>query len=281
MHDVKSQSAMEYLMSYGWAVLVIAVVLAGIYSLGLFNSLSLAPRAPPGACQVSRPYGPGTSYYIATAGECSGQLPQYVAEFDGASSYIAVNSVQLNIQNKITVSLWMYLFKVRASDPFQQGAPPSSCSGYMIYSAPTISEAGQQCGPAVNGPILAVGKWYNVVGTYDGSTMRMYINGALYGSTSASVSFTTGNTIYMGEGHDGYLNGYISNVQVYGNALTANQIQYAYTTGIGGAPVVLSSLVGWWPLNGNTYDYSGDGLNATSSANVIYTSQWTNGYTIT
>jgi len=34
----RSQSAMEYLMTYGWAVLIIGVVLAALVSLGAFNS---------------------------------------------------------------------------------------------------------------------------------------------------------------------------------------------------------------------------------------------------
>ncbi len=34
----KAQSAMEYLMTYGWAILIIAVVLASLFSLGVFNS---------------------------------------------------------------------------------------------------------------------------------------------------------------------------------------------------------------------------------------------------
>ncbi len=36
-HVGKSQSAMEYLMTYGWAILIIAVVLGALYSLGIFN----------------------------------------------------------------------------------------------------------------------------------------------------------------------------------------------------------------------------------------------------
>jgi hypothetical protein len=39
---VKSQSAMEYLMTYGWAILIIAVVLGALFALGVFNSTSLA-----------------------------------------------------------------------------------------------------------------------------------------------------------------------------------------------------------------------------------------------
>ena len=33
----KSQSAMEYLMTYGWAILIVAVVLAALYQLGFFS----------------------------------------------------------------------------------------------------------------------------------------------------------------------------------------------------------------------------------------------------
>ena len=33
----KAQSAMEYLMTYGWAILIIGVVLAAMFQMGLFN----------------------------------------------------------------------------------------------------------------------------------------------------------------------------------------------------------------------------------------------------
>ncbi len=34
----KLQSAMEYLMTYGWAILILAIVLAALYGLGVFNA---------------------------------------------------------------------------------------------------------------------------------------------------------------------------------------------------------------------------------------------------
>jgi hypothetical protein len=37
MLTFRAQSAMEYLMTYGWAILIIAVVLGALYSLGIFN----------------------------------------------------------------------------------------------------------------------------------------------------------------------------------------------------------------------------------------------------
>ncbi len=41
----KAQSAMEYLMTYGWAILIIAVVLAALFELGVFNGSNLSPQA--------------------------------------------------------------------------------------------------------------------------------------------------------------------------------------------------------------------------------------------
>ncbi len=50
----KIQSAMEYLMTYGWAILIIAVVLVILFSLGITNPLFFAPKAIAGSCQVVR-----------------------------------------------------------------------------------------------------------------------------------------------------------------------------------------------------------------------------------
>ncbi len=36
----KAQSAMEYLMTYGWAILIISIVLAALFALGVFSSSS-------------------------------------------------------------------------------------------------------------------------------------------------------------------------------------------------------------------------------------------------
>ena len=48
----KSQSAMEYLMTYGWAILIVAVVLGALYSLGIFNGANFLG----GTCVASPGY---------------------------------------------------------------------------------------------------------------------------------------------------------------------------------------------------------------------------------
>ncbi len=44
-HRFKAQSAMEYLMTYGWAIIIIAVVLGALFSLGVFSGNAFLPTA--------------------------------------------------------------------------------------------------------------------------------------------------------------------------------------------------------------------------------------------
>jgi len=73
------------------------------------------------------------------------------------------------------------------------------------------------------------------------------------------------------------MNGSISNVQIYNASLSQAEIAALYDEGIGGAPIDLQNLVGWWPLNGNANDYSGNDNNGVPSG-VTYTSNWYSGY---
>ena len=41
----KAQTAMEYLMTYGWAILIVIVVIAALYAMGVFT-----PQAAGGSC---------------------------------------------------------------------------------------------------------------------------------------------------------------------------------------------------------------------------------------
>jgi hypothetical protein len=49
---IKSQAAMEYLMTYGWAILIIALVLGVLYSLGILSPETFKPQI----CSLSAPF---------------------------------------------------------------------------------------------------------------------------------------------------------------------------------------------------------------------------------
>ncbi|MCL5680348.1 MAG: hypothetical protein M1465_03355 [Candidatus Marsarchaeota archaeon] len=91
MENKKAQSAMEYLMTYGWAILIIAIVLAALYSLGVFNPQFFAPKASSGACSVSRPDGPRTTNFISISGVCNGELPKFVSYSTGSRLSLITN----------------------------------------------------------------------------------------------------------------------------------------------------------------------------------------------
>jgi len=50
MINKKAQSAMEYLMTYGWAILVVLIALGALFYLGVFN-----PKTP-NACTITAPF---------------------------------------------------------------------------------------------------------------------------------------------------------------------------------------------------------------------------------
>jgi len=283
--SAKAQSAMEYLMTYGWAILIISVVLAALFQLGVFNPMTFAPKAPPGACQVFRPNGPGTTSFINLEGICSGELPQYVAQFSGSSvqSKITVPTpAQLPIgSSPRTITAWV--------DPSGGNFGAQRVVVYGIFT--TANTMGLLIRPAVNvyfwgwddwqSPLTVTNNTWNFIAvTYIGGTsVAAYSNGQ-YATGSISSPLTTPLTnLYIGCDNSGvYYKGLIANVQIYNTSLSANDLQALYQEGIGGAPIDLQHLVGWWPLNGNANDYSGNGNNGQIN-NVTFVSNWYSGYT--
>jgi hypothetical protein len=75
---------------------------------------------------------------------------------------------------------------------------------------------------------LAANVWTHVAGTYDGSVVRLFVNGVQVASTTVSgpISTSTGPLRIGGNSLWGeYFQGVIDNVRIYNRALTAAQIQ--------------------------------------------------------
>jgi hypothetical protein len=84
---------------------------------------------------------------------------------------------------------------------------------------------------------LPLNVWTHLAATYDGATVRLYVNGSAAGSAATSGSIVTstlplrigGNAVW-GE----YFHGLIDEVRIYNRALSAAEIQADMTTPIGG-----------------------------------------------
>ncbi|MBU6232208.1 hypothetical protein KGP36_06195, partial [Patescibacteria group bacterium] len=83
------------------------------------------------------------------------------------------------------------------------------------------------------------GRWYFIVGTYDGANERLYVNGALNATTAQTGTLTTlsgGGATGASIGYDSFrngefMNGIIDDVRVYGHTLSAQEVQQLYNLG--------------------------------------------------
>ena len=288
----RSQSAMEYLMTYGWAILIIAIVLVALFSLGIFNSANFAQRAQPGSCDVLM-----NSAQTSLVGQCNGMLPEYVANFGGTGK---ISTALPTVQTvNTTMSAWFMpqtpylgleaIYYLGSAPPYPNsngygivtsGANVGWCStithAYLVVLASSIG------GYCFANSTFKMNAWNYValVTTPDGSdrNFSLYLNGVHYLLTNNPIPKIPESNALIGYSIEGYpFSGKIANVQIYNASLSQSEIQALYQEGIGGAPINVNNLVGWWPLNGNANDYSGYGNDGTA-ANVTYTSAWTSSY---
>jgi hypothetical protein len=154
--------------------------------------------------------------------------------FNGTSDWVSINhNALLNLTTAMTLEAWVYptqaggyrsvMLKQRTNGlayalyAFDGDSRPPA--GYINKSSTDYSAAGLT--------ILPLNAWSHLAATYDGSNVRMYVNGTLAGTTAVTGSITTstdvlrigGNSIW-GE----YFKGMIDEVRIYSRALSATEI---------------------------------------------------------
>ncbi len=269
-------------MTYGWAILIIAVVLIALFQLGIFGSSTSIPRAPPGSCEVFK-----NSAEISLAGECNNNPPQYVMQFNGQDSYINLgNSVafspEAGSQGQMTLCIWYDVLSLTSYHGFLlKGRTSPSNGNFWEYA---IGQASNQVFSVWNASGInildaelatpPINQWNQACLTYNhqASQAFVYVNGVQYSGTYTSGYMATAGTgnLILGVGENGYSNVQLANFQLYNTSLSQNEITALYDEGIGGHPLAISNLVGWWPLNGDVNDYSGNNHDG-QATNIIYT----------
>ncbi len=223
-----------------------------------------------------------------------GESTSHAAQFNGASSYITTNYVQ-TAATSYTIVAWIRTTKGSLQAVVQDrgsGAGHSLTLGFNNCGAPSggIFFADDLNNVAIgvsNATPLDNGAWYMVAGTFNApsgtsispSQFTLYINGkpasatgsCAYGSDTSPLTGLGGTVIGYHQAWNVYFNGSIVNVQVYNSTLSTAQVSQLYREGISGGPISDAELTGWWPLDGNANDYSGNGNNGVAT-NVIYTS---------
>ena len=223
-------------------------------------------------------------------GTCSGELPQYVAQFNGQTSQIVVSNNANLAPQQITVALWVNNLLVTSTNydqlilsKYPDSHPKYGYSllwGYGNDLHWRASDAGTSTDVVVINALPRTNGWYFIVATFQPDNQTLYVNGKLLGTNNLGFSIDYNSSdLYIGKaGSTTRLEGDITNVQIYNISLNSSFIDTLYNEGIGGAPVNLQHLVGWWPLNGDANGYSGNNNNGVPT-NVIFTGTWQSGYT--
>ena len=186
------------------------------------------------------PYGNDGTNHGATIGSDG-------ASFDGENDYIEItDNDYLDIGEYITIASWVKLDNIR-EDVYETFVGKLSASGFS-YDGPyslwawrgglssngisfriTSVNAGVQ---TVNtDEIPEQNKWYFIVGTYDGSIMKIYQDGVLMNSHSTSGSILETNMpLKFGDWDNGedMFQGNMSNVKIYNRALSADEVKLLY-----------------------------------------------------
>ena len=133
----KAQSAMEYLMTYGWAILIIAVVLAALFSLGVFNSgalLGTACIAAPGY-QCTSPSLSTAGNVVFTFGQNTGSSLYNI----GFSCAAASNSLGPYIATSGGLGSGFYYLNSGGTGVVQGSSSVPGANGYSLLTSQTVT----------------------------------------------------------------------------------------------------------------------------------------------
>jgi hypothetical protein len=155
---------------------------------------------------------------------------------NGSTGYVEVpDSAALEVTGQLTIDAWINAVSLggRVVDKIAAG----QANGYLLDTY------GGRVRFIVDGQILSgsstlpTGTWVHIAGVYDGSEMRVYLNGALDGSLALSGPIPTNNlTLRIGAASDAgsLFSGLVDEVEVFNRGLSQAELQAIVTAGSAG-----------------------------------------------
>ena len=233
--QTKAQSAMEYLMTYGWAILVIAVIITVLFALGLFNGVSA-----PTSCVAQLGYTCANPSYTSnvvsfTFGQSTGRY------YYAVNVFVASESLGLDSSNK-PANISSYSYAIGSLAPGQT----------VTVDFNSLAQGGIQPDAPVGTPLAAYvwlgyctnsqcagGVQYSKVAAINAQASGSSAFGGGSSTSSTSTSSTSTSTIHYVQ---------ITLTTTSGSTATPSKFQQMLTIG--------SSTCG----GGNCFTYANSGL---------------------
>ena len=174
--------------------------------------------------------------------------------FDGVNDWVTIGDANdLDVTTGLTVEAWVYptalgattwrevVIKERPGGEVFNLYANGDTGRPVIY----VARAAQPDPPQGAGGTsqLAVNTWTHLAATYDGTTLRLYVNGTQVGTQAAAGPLLTSSGVVRlgGNGLWGeFFQGRIDEVRLYNRALTATELQADMTTPVDTIPPVRS-----------------------------------------
>ncbi len=221
----------------------------------------------------------GTGFYVSSSPfnpkqPVYGSMSLLTPQMNGVSKITVANNSALQPSGFVAVTLWenASVTQSSASPEYFAETPSGQNYGYLFglhngYLNFTVKESTNTWGScsAQGAQYLFDGLNHMVAGIYNGSSISVYVDGQLEASHSCSDNAINYNSTSTAAIAGNFL-GTLSNVQVYSSGINSKSIISEYLSGPSSFPQSQASLIGWWPLNGNTNDYSAYSDNGTATS---------------
>jgi predicted ribosomally synthesized peptide with SipW-like signal peptide len=164
--------------------------------------------------------------------------------FDGINNYVEVaDSSSLNIASQITMEAWIKPLTTISSTNSNMRIIDKQNAYYLLFDYPgangrlklILRIGGNYIDLSSTTNNWNAGQWYHIVGTYDGSMMKIYVNGAL--ENSKSITGDIENTHYKlffgtravsGIATNMFFDGVIDEIKIYNRSLNDTEIVAHY-----------------------------------------------------
>lgn len=216
--------------------------------------------------------------------------------FNGTSDYIKVlDNNSLDLTQNLTLSAWIQPNTSNTDQAILGKGKIVSQTGYaLLHNVLTPKKTGisiqNKPNPVsesfVNSSQLNPNTWYNLVGTYNGSELKLYLNGTLVNTIATNLQLMPNSLtdLFIGCELNGFrfFNGKIDDVGIWNRALSQSEITTMYNgvnysdscNAVSGS--LVNGLVAYYPFCGNANDQSGNGLNGLVNGAILTSDRFGN-----